>query len=131
MRDKASLADWLAVGAGMIGSLMALMDISIVNSSLPVIQGDLGSSTGQLAWFLNAYTLVFATFMLPAAILLGLMTLMTAEFVTLQRLAGEHAARIATVDSLCARMREDLEAAFAAAISRCRSITGCWQRSTR
>ncbi len=48
---------------------MATLDNLVLTSALPVIQGDLGSSTGQLAWFLNAYTLVFATFMLPAATL--------------------------------------------------------------
>lgn len=49
--------------------------------------------------------------LIPATILLGLMAMMTADFVTLQRLAGEHAARMATVDSICTRVRDDLVSA--------------------
>ena len=48
---------------------MATLDNLVMTSALPVIQRDLGSSVGQLSWFLNAYTLTFATFMLPAATL--------------------------------------------------------------
>ena len=60
---------WLAILATSLPMFMATLDNLVLTSALPVIQGDLGSSTGQLAWFLNAYTLVFATFMLPAATL--------------------------------------------------------------
>jgi hypothetical protein len=46
--DKADLTAWLAVIAGAIGALMATLDISIVNSALPTIQGEIGaSSTGE------------------------------------------------------------------------------------
>jgi DHA2 family multidrug resistance protein len=54
-RDKASLEDWLAVAAGMIGSLMALMDISIVNSALPVIQGEIGATPSEGTWVGTSY----------------------------------------------------------------------------
>jgi MFS transporter, DHA2 family, multidrug resistance protein len=54
-KEKASLADWLAVGAGMIGSLMALMDVSIVNASLPVIQGEIGATPSEATWVGTAY----------------------------------------------------------------------------
>jgi EmrB/QacA subfamily drug resistance transporter len=40
-----------------------------MTSALPVIRADLGSTVNQLSWFMNAYTLAFATFMLPAATL--------------------------------------------------------------
>src|SRR6476661_931787 len=60
---------WLAILATSLPMFMATLDNLVLTSALPVIQGDLGSSTGQLAWFLNSYTLVFATFMLPAATL--------------------------------------------------------------
>ncbi len=52
---RASLADWLAVSAGMIGSLMALMDISIVNSALPVIQGEIGATPSEGTWVNTSY----------------------------------------------------------------------------
>jgi EmrB/QacA subfamily drug resistance transporter len=48
---------------------MATLDNLVMTSALPVIRDDLGSSVGQLSWFVNAYTLAFATFMLPAATL--------------------------------------------------------------
>lgn len=54
-RGNASLEDWLAVCAGMIGSLMALMDVSIVNSSLPVIQGEIGATASESTWVGTAY----------------------------------------------------------------------------
>tara|TARA_Y100000004_G_scaffold161426_1_gene189489 strand:+ start:230 stop:397 length:168 start_codon:yes stop_codon:yes gene_type:complete len=39
--EKADAAAWLAVAAGTLGALMATLDISIVNSSLPTIQGEI------------------------------------------------------------------------------------------
>lgn len=54
-RTKASLADWLAVSAGMIGSLMALMDVSIVNAALPVIQGEIGATPSEGTWVGTSY----------------------------------------------------------------------------
>ena len=53
--ERASLADWLAVVAGMIGSLMALVDVSIVNASLPVIQGEIGATPSEGTWVGTAY----------------------------------------------------------------------------
>src|SRR3954470_20971058 len=60
---------WLAVVAASLPMFMATLDNLVMTSALPVIQADLGSSVGQLSWFMNAYTLTFATFMLPAATL--------------------------------------------------------------
>jgi EmrB/QacA subfamily drug resistance transporter len=48
---------------------MATLDNLVMTSALPVIRADLDASVDQLAWFVNAYTLAFATFMLPAATL--------------------------------------------------------------
>lgn len=53
--ERASLADWLAVFAGMIGSLMALMDVSIVNSALPKIQGEIGATASEATWVGTGY----------------------------------------------------------------------------
>lgn len=58
---------WLAVLAASLPMFMATLDNLVLTTALPVVQADLGASVGQLSWFLNAYTLTFATFMLPAA----------------------------------------------------------------
>ncbi|MET1038419.1 MAG: MFS transporter [Aeromicrobium sp.] len=60
---------WVALAATSLPMFMATLDNLVMTSALPVVQADLGSSVGQLSWFLNAYTLTFATFMLPAATL--------------------------------------------------------------
>jgi EmrB/QacA subfamily drug resistance transporter len=60
---------WLAVLATSLPMFMATLDNLVMTSALPVIRADLGASVGQLSWFVNAYTLAFATFMLPAATL--------------------------------------------------------------
>lgn len=52
---RASLADWLAVMAGTLGAMMALMDVSIVNSSLPKIQGEIGATQAEGTWVNTAY----------------------------------------------------------------------------
>lgn len=60
---------WLVIVAASLPMFMATLDNLVMTSALPVIQADLGSTVGQLSWFMNAYTLTFATFMLPAATL--------------------------------------------------------------
>src|SRR6478735_12390963 len=60
---------WLAIVAASLPMFMATLDNLVMTSALPVIQPDLGSTVSQLSWFMNAYTLTFATFMLPAATL--------------------------------------------------------------
>src|SRR3954470_10609212 len=60
---------WLAVVAASVPMFMATLDNLVMTSALPVVRADLGSTVGQLSWFVNAYTLAFATFMLPAATL--------------------------------------------------------------
>ncbi|MGK2910113.1 MAG: MDR family MFS transporter [Sphingobium sp.] len=51
----ADAAAWLAVAAGTLGALMATLDISIVNSSLPTIQGEIGASGTEGTWIATAY----------------------------------------------------------------------------
>ncbi|MFS2117880.1 MFS transporter, partial [Herbaspirillum frisingense] len=41
--------------AGTLGALMATLDISIVNSSLPTIQGEIGASGTEGTWIATAY----------------------------------------------------------------------------
>lgn len=53
--DRADTAAWLAVAAGTIGSFMALLDVSIVNTALPTIQGAIGADAQQATWISTAY----------------------------------------------------------------------------
>ena len=51
----ADLGAWLAVIAGNLGAMMATLDISIVNSALPTIQGEIGASGTEGTWIATAY----------------------------------------------------------------------------
>lgn len=53
--ESASPAAWMAVIAGSLGSFMASLDISIVNSSLPTIQGEIGASGTEGTWVATSY----------------------------------------------------------------------------
>jgi MFS transporter, DHA2 family, multidrug resistance protein len=52
---KADMSAWLAVAAGTLGALMATLDISIVNSALPTIQGEIGASSTEGTWVATSY----------------------------------------------------------------------------
>ena len=83
---------------------MATLDNLVMTTALPVVRADLGASVGQLSWFVNAYTLSFATFMLPAATLgdrLGRRRVMLAG-VILFTLASIAAALSTSADALIA-----------------------------
>jgi EmrB/QacA subfamily drug resistance transporter len=60
---------WLALLAASLPMFMATLDNLVMTSALPVIQADLHASVGNLQWFMNAYTLAFATLMLSLATL--------------------------------------------------------------
>jgi EmrB/QacA subfamily drug resistance transporter len=51
---------WLIWGVVMIGLFMALIDVTIVNISIPQLQRDLGAPVDTVSWVLNAYNIVFA-----------------------------------------------------------------------
>lgn len=53
--QRASLEDWLAVAAGTLGAMMALVDVSIVNAALPTIQGEIGATPSEGTWVGTAY----------------------------------------------------------------------------
>src|SRR5919107_2836642 len=48
---------------------MVTLDNLVVTTALPVIRTELGASLTDLQWFVNAYTLPFAAFLLTAAAL--------------------------------------------------------------
>jgi DHA2 family multidrug resistance protein len=53
--ERASVTDWIAVLAGALGALIASLDISIVNSALPQIQGEIGASGTEGTWISTGY----------------------------------------------------------------------------
>jgi DHA2 family multidrug resistance protein len=53
--QNAHLSDWIAVIAGALGALMATLDISITNSALPMIQGEIGATGTEGTWISTGY----------------------------------------------------------------------------
>lgn len=76
---RADLTAWLAVAAGSLGALLATLDISIVNSALPTIQGEIGASGTEGTWIATAF-LVAEIIIIPLTAwlerMLGLRTLL-------------------------------------------------------
>ena len=56
----------LVVLATGIPMFMATLDNLVMTNALPVIHAELGASVEELQWFINAYTLVFASLILLA-----------------------------------------------------------------
>jgi EmrB/QacA subfamily drug resistance transporter len=68
-RKKAHMAlddrtRWFALYVLCLGTLMIVLDTTIVNVALPSIRADLGFSETSLAWVVNAYLLTFGGFLL-------------------------------------------------------------------
>ncbi|MEU4620840.1 DHA2 family efflux MFS transporter permease subunit [Actinoplanes sp. NPDC023801] len=59
----------LVIAAVGIPAFMSALDNLVVSTALPVIRTELGASIADLQWFVNAYTLPFAAFLLTAAAL--------------------------------------------------------------
>src|SRR5436189_128974 len=55
---------WLALYVLCLGSLMIVLDVTVVNVALPSIREDLGFSETSLAWVVNAYLLTYGGFLL-------------------------------------------------------------------
>jgi EmrB/QacA subfamily drug resistance transporter len=55
---------WLALYILCLGSLMIVLDATIVNVALPSIRQDLGFTETSLAWVVNAYLLTYGGFLL-------------------------------------------------------------------
>jgi MFS family permease len=52
-----------------VASLMTALDALVVSASLTTIQAELGATAEQLEWTVNAYNLVMAVLLMPAAAL--------------------------------------------------------------
>lgn len=55
---------WWALAALCLGTLMIVLDTTIVNVALPSIRASLGFSEVSLAWVVNAYVLTFGGFLM-------------------------------------------------------------------
>src|SRR6266542_7120689 len=55
---------WWALGVLCFTLVVIAVDTTIVNVALPTIQADLGASTSDLQWIVDAYVLVFAGLLL-------------------------------------------------------------------
>ena len=60
---------WWALGALALSVLVVGLDLTVLNLALPTLAGDLHASTGDLQWFIDAYSLVLAAALLPAGLL--------------------------------------------------------------
>ena len=57
---------WQALSVCLVGSFMALLDVSIVNVALPSIREGLHTSQSALQWVLSGYSLAFGLLLVPA-----------------------------------------------------------------
>jgi len=64
MSEMTSRSRWFALMVLCCGTLMIVLDTTIVNVALPSIRTDLGFSETSLAWVVNAYLLTFGGFLL-------------------------------------------------------------------
>jgi DHA2 family multidrug resistance protein-like MFS transporter len=60
---------WWALGALALAVLAVGLDATILSVALPTLGRSLDASTGQLQWFVAAYTLVFAAALVPGGML--------------------------------------------------------------
>ncbi|MEA2466368.1 MAG: hypothetical protein QOJ57_494 [Thermoleophilaceae bacterium] len=57
---------WIALYVLCVGALMIVLDATVVNVALPTIQDDLGFTSSNLAWVVNAYMIAFGGLLLLA-----------------------------------------------------------------
>lgn len=65
-RPRSDRRRWWALSATCFGLLMALLDVTVVNVALPVIQKDLNAGFSDLQWVIDAYTIALAVFLVTA-----------------------------------------------------------------
>src|SRR5271165_5095478 len=63
------LRRWWALGALAISVLVVGLDLFVLSLALPTLAVDLHASSGDLQWFVDAYSLVLAAALLPAGLL--------------------------------------------------------------
>ena len=63
---SASRRRWLALVVLCVGQLMIVLDVTVVNVALPVVQRDLRFSPASLAWVVNGYLIAFGGLLMLA-----------------------------------------------------------------
>src|ERR1039458_7838635 len=53
--DAVSIKTWIAIGGSLLGAFMAVLNIQVTNSSLPDIEGGIGTGGVNGAWISTAY----------------------------------------------------------------------------
>ncbi len=106
---------WLILAVMSVGTLVVFLDLTVVNTALPAISVDLGASTSNLQWVVDAYVVVLAGLLLLAGSIgdrYGRRAWMTAGLVTFA--AGSALGGLATnIETLIgARAIQGLGAAF-------------------
>jgi MFS transporter, DHA2 family, multidrug resistance protein len=67
--SRATSRKWWALAALVLAVLVVGLDGTILSVALPTLGKSLDASTGQLQWFVAAYTLVFAAALVPGGML--------------------------------------------------------------
>src|SRR4051812_31692597 len=65
-QESASRRTWMALVVVCLGQLMMVVDMTVVNVALPVIQRDLRFSQPDLTWVVGAYLISYGSFLLLA-----------------------------------------------------------------
>lgn len=65
--SSSPLSRWIALGAITTGSLMVVLDASVINIALPRMQQELGFSDGVRGWAVTAYAVTFGGLLLLGA----------------------------------------------------------------
>src|SRR6266487_7201147 len=60
---------WWTLAALAVSVLVVALDLFVLNLALPTISADLHASSGDLQWFVDAYSLALAAALLPAGLL--------------------------------------------------------------
>jgi EmrB/QacA subfamily drug resistance transporter len=60
---------WWALAALALSVLVVALDLFVLTLALPTVSSDLHASSGDLQWFVDAYSLVLAAALLPAGLL--------------------------------------------------------------
>src|ERR1022692_108487 len=60
---------WWALAALALSVLVVALDLFVLTVALPTVSADLHASSGDLQWFIDAYSLVLAAALLPAGLL--------------------------------------------------------------
>ena len=90
---------WIIMGAVMLGTLMQMIDTSIVNVAIPTMMGNLGATLDEIAWVSTGY-------MLAIIIMLPLTAWLSSVFGRRKYLAGSMA--IFTIASLLCGLSQSI-----------------------